>query len=143
VLNLKSPRFGHDWVATTDLASRDAEGFLYIHGRSDQAIIRGGFKVLPEKVAEVFRTRSDVGEACVIGIDDERLGQVPVAVVQPAPGQPRPDPAALMAFARENLAPYQVPVAIEIVDELPRTATMKVSLEKVRDMIAGRLSARR
>ena len=50
VLHLKSDRFSPDWIRTTDLASVDADGFLYIHGRSDEAIIRGGFKVLPEKL---------------------------------------------------------------------------------------------
>ena len=138
ILHLKSPRFGPDWIATTDLASRDADGFVYIHGRSDQAIIRGGFKILPEKVAEVFRQREDVGEACVIGVKDDRLGAAPLLVVEPAPGHAAPSPEALQQFARENLAPYQAPVAYEVLPELPRTATMKVAIGKVRELLADR-----
>ncbi|MBV9510107.1 MAG: long-chain fatty acid--CoA ligase, partial [Caulobacteraceae bacterium] len=138
VLNLRSPRFGPDWIATTDLASRDADGFVYIHGRSDQAIIRGGFKILPEKLAEVFRQRADVGEACVLGIKDDRLGEAPLLVVEPAAGAPPPTVEALQAFARENLAPYQAPAAYEVMAELPRTATLKVALGKLREMLSDR-----
>lgn len=138
ILTLKSPRFGPEWIPTTDLASRDADGFIYIHGRSDQAIIRGGFKILPEKVADVFRQRDDVAEACVIGVKDPVLGHTPIVIVQPEQGRPWPTPAELEAYARANLAGYQVPVAYELMDQLPRTATLKVALGAVRELLRDR-----
>lgn len=124
-LEIRSVRFGPDWIRTMDLASLDEDGFLYIHGRADDAINRGGFKVLPDEVAAVLRQFPGVNDAAVMGVPDERLGQVPVAVIE-APGE-RPDVKALEAFARERLAPYQVPTEFRFVDALPRTTTLKVS----------------
>lgn len=141
VLNVKSERFGTDWVATTDLGSIDEDGFVYIHGRADQAIVRGGFKVLPDQVADVLRQRDDVAEVCVIGVKDARLGEVPVAVIEPAPDCPPPSPEELATYAREHLAPYQVPVAYEIMASLPRTATMKIAIGEVREVLRPRYPA--
>ena len=75
-----------DWVRTTDLARIDADGFLWILGRADQAIIRGGFKVQPEDVRAALERDPAVAEAAVVGVPDERLGAVPVAAVERRPG---------------------------------------------------------
>ena len=75
-----------DWVRTTDLARIDGDGFLWILGRADQAIIRGGFKVLPEVVRTALERHPDVRGAAVIGRTDRRLGAVPVAAVELRPG---------------------------------------------------------
>jgi acyl-CoA synthetase (AMP-forming)/AMP-acid ligase II len=115
------------WLATTDLATIDADGFLFIRGRADDAIIRGGFKVLPDEVARVLRRHPAVQDAAVIGIPDDRLGQVPVAVIETRPGHPVPGEAELKQLAREHLTPYQVPVAFKFIDQLPRTVSMKIS----------------
>ena len=114
------------WVSTTDLATLDADGFLYIRGRADDAIIRGGFKVLPDDVARVLRQHPGVQEAIVVGVPDERLGQVPVAVIETRPGVAPPDAAELKQLARDNLTPYQVPVSFKFTDRLPRTISMKI-----------------
>lgn len=132
-LELKCPRFARELVRTTDLASLDADGFLYIHGRVDDAINRGGFKVLPDDVVAVLRQFPGVGDAAVVGVPDERLGQVPLAVIE-AQGE-RPDVEALKAFARERLAAYQVPVEFRFVNALPRTTTMKVSRPELKAML--------
>jgi acyl-CoA synthetase (AMP-forming)/AMP-acid ligase II len=124
---------GSDWVRTTDLAVLDADGFLFIRGRADSAIIRGGFKVLPGEVAAVLESHPDVREAAVVGLPDERLGQVPVAAVELREGAEL-DVEALRAFAREHLAAYQVPAQIRIVDSLPRTPSLKVSQPGVREL---------
>jgi acyl-CoA synthetase (AMP-forming)/AMP-acid ligase II len=137
VLSLKSERFGPDWIATTDLASYDEDRFLYIHGRSDEAIIRGGFKVLPEKVAATLRGHPGVQDACVLGVKDERLGQVPLAVVERVPDAAI-TAAELVAFAREHLPAYEVPAFFEIVDQLPRTVSLKVARPALREEMAGR-----
>jgi long-chain acyl-CoA synthetase len=132
VMNLKSPRAGPDWVRTTDLASLDVDGFLYLHGRADEAINRGGFKVLPDKVAEILRLHPAVREATVLAIKDARLGQVPVAFVETIDGEPLPTAADLQAVVRENAASYMVPVAVECVDALPRTLSLKIDRPALR-----------
>ena len=134
VLNLKSPRIGPDWIKTTDLASYDTDDFLWIHGRADEAINRGGFKILPEKVAEVLRLHPAVREACVIAAKDKRLGQVPVGFVERIEDEPMPTEQELKDFVRTHLTAYMVPVAVEIVDALPRTLSMKVDRPAVRAM---------
>lgn len=138
IMTLRTPRAGPDWVRTTDLASLDADGFLWLHGRADEAINRGGFKVLPDKVAELLRLHPAVREVGVLAVRDARLGQVPVAFVETSPGEDRPEPAELRTFAREQMAPYMVPVAFELVDALPRTLSMKVDRPALRAMFASR-----
>jgi long-chain acyl-CoA synthetase len=115
------------WTRTTDLAAIDADGFLYIRGRADDTIIRGGFKVQLNHVSEVLMRHEAVFEACVVGISDARLGQVPVAAVELRPGFAAIDADELNAFARKHLTPYQVPVKFKVVAALPRTISMKVS----------------
>jgi acyl-CoA synthetase (AMP-forming)/AMP-acid ligase II len=68
-----------------------------------------------------------VREAAVAPLPDDRLGQVPVAAVELHPGAVRPEPAELIALAREELTPYEVPTRVLVVDELPRSAALKVS----------------
>jgi acyl-CoA synthetase (AMP-forming)/AMP-acid ligase II len=122
------------WVRTTDLARCDADGFLWIVGRADQTILRGGFKVQPDMVRAALEGHPAVRGAAVFGVDDERLGQVPVAVVELRDGNDV-DEAQLLAHARPMLAPYEVPSRIVIVDELPRTTSAKVDLPRARALV--------
>ena len=78
LLELFSPRFGPDWVRTNDFALIDEDGFRFIKGRADDAINRGGFKILPDDVSAVIRQFPGVQDATVVGFPDQRLGQVPV-----------------------------------------------------------------
>ncbi|MBV9996389.1 MAG: AMP-binding protein [Caulobacteraceae bacterium] len=135
LLRVKSPRWGEDWITTTDLASIDDDGFVFLHGRADEAIIRGGFKVLPEKVCEVLRLHPAVRDVGMLAVKDERLGQVPVAVIEPYPGA-HVAAEELDRHAREHLPSYQVPVAFEFVDALPRTPSLKVSRPELKKMFA-------
>ncbi len=139
LLVLKSTRFAtHDWITTTDLVSEDEDGYIYVHGRADQAINRGGFKILPEAIAEALRKHPGVKDAGVVGAKDRKLGQVPVALVEPWPDRPAPSADELMAFAKANLIGYQVPVAFEFTDALPRTPSLKVALPAVREILKDR-----
>lgn len=128
VLEVRSTQLGLDrgWVRTTDLASIDADGFLWLHGRSDDAIIRGGFKIVPTDVQKVLETHPAVREASVVGRPEDRLGAVPVAAIELEPGATL-DEAELADFARRNLTGYAVPVAFRVLDALPRTPSLKVS----------------
>ena len=133
ILQAMVPRVGPDWITTTDLASLDEDGFLFLHGRADGAVNRGGFKILPETIACVLRAHPDVADAAVIGIPDPRLGAVPVAVVE-ARGGNTPNEGQLLAFCRSQLLTYQIPTRILVVPTLPRNASMKISIPAIRAM---------
>jgi acyl-CoA synthetase (AMP-forming)/AMP-acid ligase II len=113
------------FLRTGDLGQVDEDGFLWIEGRVSDMINRGGLKVMPQEVEEVLRHHPDVADACVAGVPDPRLGEVPVAWIRPAAGA-SPREAALVDFARRSLAGYKVPVAVRLVDELPRNEIGKV-----------------
>ena len=138
VLQLKGSRIGDgvSWLTTTDLAIVDADLFLFILGRADNAIIRGGFKVHPEDVIKVLQDHPAVLEAAVVGIADARLGQVPVAACILRSGVAAIE-EELLAFARGRLAPYQTPTRLKIVEDLPRTTSMKVSQPELRALFAA------
>lgn len=134
VLEMKAAQFGNggEWMRTTDRAVIDVDGFLFIRGRADSAIIRGGFKVHPDDVNSVLEKHPAVREAVVVGIPDRRLGAVPVAAIMLKSGAAEPSAAELAAFARERLLPYQVPVRFLVVSDVPRTGSMKPALPGVR-----------
>jgi acyl-coenzyme A synthetase/AMP-(fatty) acid ligase len=133
VLELRGKQLDRtDWLRTTDRAVLDADGFLYIRGRYDNAIIRGGFKIHADDVVKALESHPAVREASVVGIPDRRLGEVPVAALILVAGATAPGDEELAAFAKERLLPYQVPVRFLITDELPRTPSMKPSLPAVK-----------
>jgi acyl-CoA synthetase (AMP-forming)/AMP-acid ligase II len=121
------------WIRTTDLARVDEDGFLWVVGRADQTILRGGFKVQPEVVRSALERHPDVRGAAVFGLDDERLGQVPVAVVELRSGSPV-GCDDLLAHLRPLLAAYELPARIVVADELPRTPSGKVELVAARTL---------
>jgi acyl-CoA synthetase (AMP-forming)/AMP-acid ligase II len=111
------------YLRTGDLGHIDSDGFLWVHGRETDLINRGGLKVSPEEVEEVLRSHPSVSDACVAGVADPRLGEVPYAWIVPARDF---DPAALEAWCRQKLAPYKVPVGFSVIDEIPRSEIGKV-----------------
>jgi acyl-coenzyme A synthetase/AMP-(fatty) acid ligase len=126
-LQVASPQAGGagGWIITSDLAHLDADGFLYIDGRADDVIVRGGFKVSPETVVRALRAHPSVADAAVAPVPDERLGQIPVAAVELRPGAAA-DGEELRQHCRATLTPYEVPARIFVVDALPRGAALKV-----------------
>jgi len=127
---------GKTWVRTTDLARLDADRFLYILGRADNAIIRGGFKIMPGDVADVLEGHPAIREAAVVAIRDRRLGQVPVAAYILEKGAVLPADDELAAWVKARMTPYSVPVAFKAVEELPRTPSLKVSAVAVQELFA-------
>ncbi|MFJ3212608.1 class I adenylate-forming enzyme family protein [Streptomyces flaveolus] len=130
---------GDQWTSTSDLGRIDEDGFVFITGRADSAIIRGGFKVQPETVQRALESHPGVRAAAVAGIADQRLGQVPVAAVELAEGA-KVETDELLRKCRRELTPYEVPVALEIVDRLPRTPSMKISRAEVAAIFEERSS---
>ena len=128
---------GPDWVRTTDLASVDSDGFVTLHGRGDGAINRGGFKILPESVRRVLISHPVVRDACVVGVPDRRLGEVPFAAVELWRGANAPTEGELKDLVRSALPSHHVPVAVTIVDALPRNAAMKVRPDDVAALFNG------
>jgi len=127
VLEVKAPQLDTDgWLRTTDRARIDDDGFLYILGRVDDVIIRGGLKVHAEDVITALRAHPAVRDAAVVGVPDRRLGAVPMAAVELEDGHTT-DEDSLVGHLRERLSAYQIPVRIEVLDRLPRTPSMKVS----------------
>jgi acyl-coenzyme A synthetase/AMP-(fatty) acid ligase len=129
-----------DWIRTTDIASIDEDGFVTLHGRADGAINRGGFKVLPESVRAVLISHPAVRDACVVGVPDARLGQVPFAAIELVAGEPVPTEEELKELVRGALPVYNVPVAFTVVDELPRNPALKVSIPAVTALYDARAS---
>ncbi|WP_162986885.1 class I adenylate-forming enzyme family protein [Sphingomonas paeninsulae] len=136
ILDLRVDRIGGDWIATTDLASIDSDGFLFLHGRADDAINRGGFKIMPVPVIDAISKHSAVLEATVVGMKDDRLGEVPVAVLALRDGYNLED-GEMKTFLRDQLLAYQIPVEFRIVHRLPRNPSLKVDREAVLAMFAN------
>jgi long-chain acyl-CoA synthetase len=123
------------WMRTTDMARIDEDGFLWILGRADQAIIRGGFKVMPDDVRAALEGHPAVRGAAVVGRPDDRLGETPVAMVE-LRNAVSTDAAALVEFLRARLARYEIPADIAIVEQIPRTPSGKADLGAVREFFS-------
>jgi len=136
LLEVKVPRLGPQWIRTSDLARIDADGFMFHRGRADGAINRGGFKILPESVVEALRKHPAIAAAAVAGLPDPRLGEVPVAAIQLHPGAEIPTDVELREHALRHLYRTHVPAKFVIVDELPRTPSLKVSIPGVLALFA-------
>jgi long-chain acyl-CoA synthetase len=121
-LGVDDRRDSDGYIDTGDIATIDDEGFVWIEGRVSDLINRGGNKVFPDSVEEVLRLHPSVKDACVVGVPDDRLGEVPIAwIVGDEPGT-----EALRVHCREHLAPYKIPVDFIAIDELPRSEVGKV-----------------
>jgi long-chain acyl-CoA synthetase len=118
------------WASTNDRARVDADGFLWILGRLDDMINRGGLKVDSVAVARALQAHDWVTAAAVVGVPDVRLGEVPCAavVLSEAAGDPSPQDVAkvLSDHLRAMVAPYMVPARYVVLDALPLNASLKV-----------------
>jgi acyl-CoA synthetase (AMP-forming)/AMP-acid ligase II len=130
-----SDAFG--WLPTGDLGHRDEDGFLYLAGRADDVINRGGEKVFPLEVEELLLTHPAVHAAAVVGTSHPRLGQVPVALVTMLPGRPAAEVVVdLHRLCEQRLARWKRPDRIEVAAALPVGPTGKVLRRRVREELA-------
>jgi fatty-acyl-CoA synthase len=113
------------WYHTGDAGSLDDEGFLYIRDRYKDMIISGGENIYPAEIESALLELPGIDEAAVIGVPDEKWGEVGLAVLVAAPGSER-DPEAIRAALRERLAAFKIPRRIRFADDLPKTATGKI-----------------
>jgi acyl-CoA synthetase (AMP-forming)/AMP-acid ligase II len=108
-----------------------------ITDRKKDMYVVGGFNAYPGEIENVMLSNPMVGEVSVVGMPDERLGEVGVAYVVPRPGVDA-DPAAIVAWCREQMANYKVPRVVELVDALPLNASGKVLKYELRERAATR-----
>lgn len=144
LLQLKGRRIGtgEGWVTTTDMARIDADRYLWILGRADSAINRGGFKIVPEQVIDVIRSHPAVEDAAVVGVPDPRLGQVVAAAVVARAGQVV-DEAGIRQWCRDRLPHFMAPEIVAVVDHLPMTRSLKVDRGTVRTLVEQEKTRRR
>lgn len=125
------------WLHTGDLGVMDEEGYITIAGRKKDMYISGALNVYPAEIESVLLDAPGVAECAVVGVPDEKWGEIGWAVVVPKPGATL-EAASLLARCAESLAGYKVPKKIFVSEEpLPRTASGKVKKFAVRAMITG------
>ncbi|MDC0668361.1 long-chain-fatty-acid--CoA ligase [Nannocystis radixulma] len=119
------------WLKTGDVGYFDEDGYLYIHDRVKDMIISGGENIYPAEVENILMKHPGVADVAVIGIPSDVWGESPFAVVVAKPGETI-DPQELLAFARQHLAKFKVPVGVKTVPALPRTPTGKLLKRELR-----------
>jgi acyl-CoA synthetase (AMP-forming)/AMP-acid ligase II len=125
---------GVRWALLGDLASVEADGRALLRGRGAGCVNTGGEKVFPEEVEAVLRSHPAVADAVVVGVPDERWGEVVAAVVEVRPGAPAPSPAALQEHCRQSLAGYKVPRRV-VLAPAPRTNLGKADWASARRLV--------
>jgi acyl-CoA synthetase (AMP-forming)/AMP-acid ligase II len=123
------------WFNTRDAGEQDEEGYLYIHGRLDDVIVRGGENLSPGEIEHVLVDHPSIEQAAVVGIPDVEWGERVVAAVVPLPGA-TVDENELRDFVRARLRSTRTPERIDVRDELPTNETGKVLRRVLRDELA-------
>ncbi len=119
------------WLRSGDGGHVDADGYIYVTDRIKDMVISGGENIYPAEIERVLAEHPSVGDCAVIGVPDERWGEVPKAVVVAAPGQ-TVDVDALLAHCRAHLAGFKCPKSVDVLAELPRNPTGKVLKKDLR-----------
>ncbi len=128
------------WFKTGDVGRIADDGFVTIVGRSKDLIITGGYNVYPAEVEGYLNDMPGVAESAVVGVPHADFGEAVVAVVVAQPGA-APDPAAMLAQLKKQIANFKVPKQIFLASELPRNAMGKVQKNLLRDEHRGLFSA--
>jgi fatty-acyl-CoA synthase len=125
------PPRSSDWLATGDAAALDDEGYVWIQGRIKDMFITGGENVYPAEVEQVLLEHPAVAECAVIGVPDQRWGEVGRAIIVPRQGAA---PGDLLAFLDGRLARYKIPASVVFADALPRNATGKILKPRLHEL---------
>jgi len=127
------------WLHTGDIGTMDDAGYLRITDRIKDMFIMGGFNCYPAEIENLLFMMNGVAQVAVIGIPDERMGEVGMAFIVPEPAAELTQ-ESVIAWCREHMANYKVPRHVEIVEQLPMNATGKVTKFVLREMAEARLS---
>ncbi|HRW36677.1 MAG TPA: FadD3 family acyl-CoA ligase [Aquihabitans sp.] len=127
---------GDGWLHTGDVGVMDERGYLRITDRIKDLFIVGGFNAYPAEIESLLLDHPHIAQVAVVGIPDERMGEVAAAFVVAATGT-EPDPDEIVAWAREHMANYKAPRVVRVVDALPFNAGGKVMKFQLRDQLAG------
>lgn len=122
------------WLHTGDLGFLDAEGFVFVSGRADDIIIRGGENIAPDEIEAALRSHAAVTDAVVVGLPDPDWGEVVGAL---AVGDESVEEAALQDWVRGQVAGYKVPSVIRWVEEIPRNDMGKVFRRRARELLGS------
>ncbi|MGE0035994.1 MAG: class I adenylate-forming enzyme family protein [Xanthobacteraceae bacterium] len=136
---LKPPFTDDGFYITGDVFRRDADGFHYFVGRTDDMFVSGGENIYPADVERMLERHPDVAQAAVVPIDDDIKGQKPVAFVVPKPDH-APDAEEIKRFALANAPAYSHPRFVWFVDELPLASTNKIDRNLLHKMAAERVA---
>jgi acyl-CoA synthetase (AMP-forming)/AMP-acid ligase II len=124
------------WLHTGDIGVMDAQGNVKITDRLKDMYVVGGFNAYPAEIEQILARHPAVAETAVVGIPDERMGEVGCAFVVARPGQAL-DVDEVVAWARERMANFKVPRTVHVVDVLPRNASGKVLKFELRQTVVG------
>jgi len=133
---LESPLTSDGWLPTRDMGWLDEDGYVFMAGRKDDMIIRGGENIAPAEVEAVVMSHPAVDEAVVLGVADEEWGQRVAAVVVPRPGRSI-DVDELTRHCRARLASFKKPEIIRVVEEIPKNPMGKVLRRELKATIEG------
>lgn len=128
------------WLFTGDIAKMDEDGYFYILDRKKDLIIASGYNVYPREIEEVLYQHPAIEEAMVIGVPDEYRGETVKAYVKLKNGATASE-EGIIAFAKDNLAPYKVPKSVEIMEELPKSSVGKLLRRKLREEVFEKVEA--
>jgi fatty-acyl-CoA synthase len=120
------------WLHTGDICSMDERGYCKVEGRLKDMIIRGGENIYPREIEALLFQHPTVGEVAVVGLPDERLGEVVGAFIRSAPGE-TPDQEELFAYLREHASPQKTPKHWFLMDEFPLTGSGKIQKYVLRE----------
>ncbi len=129
----ETKKFRGDWIFTGDLGKRDAEGYFYVVGRTDDMIISGGENIYPSEVERVIFGHPKVADVVVVRGRHPQWGQTPKAVIVPKPGRTITE-EEIQEYVGEHLASYKKPRKIVIVDSVPRSETGKIDRKAIRKL---------
>ena len=119
------------YFRTGDAGYLDEDGYLYIHDRMKDMIVSGGENVYPAEVENALMKHPGIGDVAVIGVPDDKWGEVGKAMVVKAEGQD-PSEDEILTFAREQLAGFKIPKSVDFIEVIPRNPTGKMLKKDLR-----------
>ncbi|MEY3361561.1 MAG: hypothetical protein RL531_1280, partial [Actinomycetota bacterium] len=120
------------WLHTGDVGIMDTRGYLRITDRIKDMFIVGGFNAYPAEIENLMLRHPDIAQVAVVGVPDDRMGEVGMAFVVPRPAT-TVDPDQVLAWCRAEMANYKAPRYVQVIDALPLNAMGKVTKFELRD----------